>query len=131
MLKKTPESPLDSKEIKPVNIKGNQPWLFIERTDLEAPVFWSLDTNSRLTEKVPDAGKDWGQKEKRASEDELAGWHHWCMNLGKLQEMLKDREAWCAIVDGVTELDMTGQLNNNILMVAKDQTACEIIKQIV
>ena len=98
---------------------------------LKLQYFWSSDENIWLIGKVPDAGKDWGQKEKRASEDELAGWHHWCMNLGKLQEMLKDREAWCAIVDGVTELDMTGQLNNNILMVAKDQTACEIIKQIV
>ena len=50
------------------------------------------------------------------------------MNLGKLQEMLKDREAWCATVNGVTELDMTGQFNNNILLVATDQTVCEIIK---
>ena len=100
----------------------------LEGLMLKLQYFWSSDENIWLIGKVPDAGKDWGQKEKRASEDELAGWHHWCMNLGKLQEMLKDREAWCATVDGVTELDMTGQFNNNILLVATDQTVCEIIK---
>ena len=67
------ESLLDSKEVKPVNLKGNQPWILIERTDAEAEasVFWSPETNSQLIGKVPDAGKDWGQKEKRAS---LDGW---------------------------------------------------------
>ena len=80
VLEKTPQSPLDSKEIKPVNLKGNQPWILIGRTDAEAEaqVFWSSDANRWLIEKVPDAGKDWGQKEKRASEDEMAGRHHWC-----------------------------------------------------
>ena len=63
------ESLLDSKEIKPANLKGNQPWTFIGRTDAEAPVFWSPDANSQLTGKVPDAGKIWRQEE-RASEDE-------------------------------------------------------------
>ena len=60
-------------------LKRNQPWILVGRTDAkdEAPVFWSSDVNSQLTGKVPDAGKDWGQK-KRASEDEMAGWHHWC-----------------------------------------------------
>ena len=68
MLEKTPEGPLDSKEIKPVSFKGNQPWILIGRTDAdaEAPVFRSSDVNSQLSGKVPDAGKDWGQKEKRA-----------------------------------------------------------------
>ena len=77
-LEKTPESPLDSKEIKSVNLKGNQPWVPIRRADAETqtPVFWWTDTNSWLIGKVPDAGEDWGQKEKRASEDEMAGWHH-------------------------------------------------------
>ena len=57
-----------------------QPWIHVGRTDTEAeaPVFWSSDENSQLTEKVPDDGKDWGQKEKRVSEDKMAGWHHWC-----------------------------------------------------
>ena len=76
VLGKTPESPLDSKEIKSVNLKRNQPWMLIGRTDAGAPVFWSPDLNSQLTGKVPDAGKYWAQKEKRASEDEMAGWHH-------------------------------------------------------
>ena len=80
VLEKTPENPLDSKDIKPVNLKGNQPQILIGRTDAEAetPVFWSSDMNSRLTGKVSDSGKDWGQKEKRASEDEMAEWHHQC-----------------------------------------------------
>ena len=62
VLEKTPESPLDSKEIKPVNLKGDQSWIFTERTDVEveAPVFWSPDAKSQLIGKVPDAGKDWG-----------------------------------------------------------------------
>ena len=85
-------------------------------TDAEAetPVFWSSDANSWHIGKVPDAGKDWGQKEKRASEDEMAdgiteAMH---MNLGKLWEMVRDREAWHAAVHGITELDMIGWLNN-------------------
>ena len=116
VLEKTPESPLDWKEIKAVNLEGNQPWILIGRTDAEAetPVFWSSDANSWHIGKVPDAGKDWGQKEKRASEDEMAdgiteAMH---MNLGKLWEMVRDREAWHAAVHGITELDMIGWLNN-------------------
>ena len=79
VLEKTPESPLDSKEIKPVKLKGDQPWIFTGRTDaeVEAPVFWSSDVNRQLIGKVPDAGKDWGQKEKRVSEDEMAGRQPW------------------------------------------------------
>ena len=78
VLEKTPESPLESKEIKPVNIKGNQLWILVGRTDTEAEalVFWSSEAKSQLIEKFPDAGKDWGQKEKRVSEDDMAGWHH-------------------------------------------------------
>ena len=65
------KSPLDSKEIKPVNLKGDQPWILVGMTDAEAepPVLWSFDANNWLTGKVPGAGKDWGQKEKKASED--------------------------------------------------------------
>ena len=73
-LEKSPESPLDNKKIKPVNLKGDQPWIFTGRTDAEAPAFWPSDAHKRLIGKVPDAGKDQGQKEKRASEDEMAGW---------------------------------------------------------
>ena len=64
------------KEIKPVNPKGNQPWIFIGRTDDEAPILWPSVMKSRLTRKDPDAGKYWGQEENRATEDEIVGWHH-------------------------------------------------------
>ena len=73
VLEKTLESPLDRKEIKPVNPKGNQSWIFIERTDAdaEAPVLWSPDAKSLLTGKDPDAGKDWRHQNKGAAEDDL------------------------------------------------------------
>ena len=92
VLEKTSESPFDSKEIKPVNLKGHQSWIFIGRTDpeAEAPVFGSSDVNRWLIGKVPDTGKDWGQK-KRASEDEMAGWHHRC-NESELGQTLGDGE---------------------------------------
>ena len=76
VLEKTPENPLDGKEIKSVNFKVNQSWILIGRTNAEATVFWSSDANNWLPGKVPDAGKDWRQ-DKRASEDGMAGWHHW------------------------------------------------------
>ena len=72
-LEKILESPLDSKEIKPVNPKGNQPWIFIGRPDAKAPVLWPPDVMSWFIGKDPDAGKGWGQEEKRASEDEMDG----------------------------------------------------------
>ena len=73
VLEKTLESPLDCKEIKSVNPKGNQPWIFIGMTDAEAeaPIFWPPDVKSQLTGKNPDAGKDWGEEENRATEDEM------------------------------------------------------------
>ena len=73
LLEKTLESSLDSKEIKSVNSKGNQPWLFIERTDTEAeaPILWPPDAKSWLIGKDSDAEKDWRQKEKREAEDEM------------------------------------------------------------
>ena len=72
-------SPLDSRETKPANPKGNQPWILIARTDAEtqALVLWPPDANSQLIRKEPDAGKDWRQMEKRAAEDEMARLHHW------------------------------------------------------
>ena len=76
------KSPLNSKEIKPLNLKGDQPWIFTDRTDVKASVFWSSDTNRQLIGKVSDAGRDSGQKEKRESEDEMAGWHPWCNERG-------------------------------------------------
>ena len=75
VLEKTLESPLDCKEIKPVNPKGNQSWIFIGRTDAEAeaPALWLPHAKSWLTGKDPDAGRDWGQEEKGATEDEMVG----------------------------------------------------------
>ena len=77
VLEKTIESPLDNKEIKPVSPKGNEPWIFIGRTYIEAvaPVLWLTDAESRLFGKDPDIGKDWGQK-KGTTEDEMDGWYH-------------------------------------------------------
>ena len=74
----TLESPLDSKEIKPVNPKGNQLWTFTERTyaEDEAPILWPLDAKSQLIGKDSDAGKDWGQEENRVTQNEMVGWHH-------------------------------------------------------
>ena len=76
-LEKTLESPLDCKEIKPVNPKGNQSWIFIGRTDAEAeiPVLWPPDEKNWLIWKDPDAGKDWRQEEKGMTEDEMIRWH--------------------------------------------------------
>ena len=79
VLEKTLESPLDYKEIKAVNPKGNQSWIFIGRTDAEAetPIFWLPDTRTNSLEKAPDAGNDWRQEETGMTEDELVGRHHW------------------------------------------------------
>ena len=71
VLEKTLESPLDCKEIKPVNPQGNQPWILIERTDAEAPILWPANAKSWLIGKDPDAGKGWRQKKKRVAEDEM------------------------------------------------------------
>ena len=75
----TLESPLASKEIKPLNPKGNQPWIVTGRTDAEAeaPTLWPPDAQSQFIGKESDARKDWGQEEKEAKEDEMVGWHHW------------------------------------------------------
>ena len=76
VLEKTLESPLACKKIKPVNPKGNQSWIFIEKTDAKFPLLWPPDAKSCLIGKDPDAGKDWRQKEKGMTEDEMVGWHH-------------------------------------------------------
>ena len=118
VLEKAPESLLDSKEIKPVNLKGYQPWVFTGMTDAEAeaPVFWVSDANRWLIGKVPDAGKDWGQKEKRASKDEVAGWHHWC-NEHELGRTLGGGEGQGGLVScsplGRKESGTTEWLKNN------------------
>ena len=97
-LEKTLKSPVDSKEIKPANPKGHQPWRFSGRTDAdaEAPILWPPDVKSRLVGKEPNAGKDWGQ-EKPATEDEMVGWHHW-INAHESEQTLGDNEGqgWLA-----------------------------------
>ena len=78
MLEKTLESTLNCKEIQPVNPKGNQPWVFIGRTDVEVetPILWPPDVKNWLIRKDPDAGKDWGREEKGTTEDKMVRWHH-------------------------------------------------------
>ena len=79
VLEKILESPLDCKEMQPVHPKGDQSWVFICRTDVEAetPILWQPDVTSSLNGKDHDVGKDWGQEEKGMTEDEMVGWHHW------------------------------------------------------
>ena len=107
MLEKTLESPFDCKEIQPVNPKGNQSWIFFGRTDAEAetPILWSPNAKNWLIWKDPDARKDWRQEEKGTTEDEMAGWHHQLdgHEFEQTQEIMKDREAWCAAVRGVSK----------------------------
>ena len=115
VLKKTPESPL---EIKPVNAEGNQPWIFIGRTDAEAeaPILWQPDVKSQLIRKNPDAGKDWRQEEKEMTEYEMVGWHHW-LNGHESEQALGDGEGQgslaCCSPWGRKELDMIEWLSNN------------------
>ena len=104
VLEKTLESPLDCKEIKPVNPKGNQPWIFIERTDAEAenPILWPPDVKNWLIRKDQDVGKDWRREEKGTTEDQMVGWNHW-LNGHEFEQAPGDGEgleAWCAAIHG-------------------------------
>ena len=117
MLEKTLESPLDYKEIKPVNPKGNQFWIFTGKTEAEAeaeaPILWPPDVKNWLIGKDPDAGKDWRQEEKGTTEDEMVGWYHWlnglefeqALGVGDGQESLVCCSPW-----GCKESDTTAQL---------------------
>ena len=118
VLEKTLESPLDCKEIQPVHPKGDQSWVFIGRTDAEAELklqfFGHLMGRVDSLEKDSDAGRDWGQEEKGATEDEMAGWHHqlnahefgWTPGVGDGQGGLACCDSW-----GRKESDTTEQLN--------------------
>ena len=113
---KTLENPLDCKEIKPVNPRGNQLWIFIGRIDAEAeaPILWTPDAKNWLTGKDTDAGKDWRWEEKGMTEDEMVGWHHWLSGhefeqaprVGDGQGSLACCSPW-----GCKESDMTELLN--------------------
>ena len=116
VLEKTLESPLDCKEIQPVNPKGNQSWIFIGRTDAEAetPILWPPHAKSCLIWKDSDAGREWGQEEKGTIEDEMAGWHpwldgsesEWTPGVGDGQGGLACCDSW-----GRKESDTTERLN--------------------
>ena len=114
VLEKTLESPLDCKEIQPVHQKGDQSWVFIRRTDVEAetPILWPPDAKSWLIWKDPDAGKDWGQEEKGTTEDEMVGWYHhlnghgfgWTAGVGDGQGGLGCCSSWSHKESDTTEL---------------------------
>ena len=129
VLEKTLESPLNSKEMKPVNPKGNQPRIFIRRTDAkaEAPILWAPDAKGWLIGKDSDAGKDWGQKDKGVTE-EIVGWHHRLSGY----EFEQTGRSWRTVKPGVLlfmRSDMTEQLSNNTtstiqVWVLLPQSAC-------
>ena len=119
MLEKTFESPLDN-EIKPINPKGNQPWIFIGRTDAntETPILWPPDVKNQLNRKDSDAGKDWWQEDKGMTEDEMVRWHH-RLNGHEFEQVLGhgvgQGSLVCCSPWGHKESDMTERLNNNII----------------
>ena len=116
VLEKTLESPLDCKKIQPVNCKGDQSWIFTERTDAEAkaPILWPPDGKNWLTGNDPDAGNDWRWEEKEMTEDEMVGWHHW-LNGHEFEQApgVGDGQGGleCCIPWGCKESDMTEWLN--------------------
>ena len=123
VLEKTLESPLDCKEIQPVLPKGNQSWIFVGYTDVEAEttILWPPDVKNWFIGEYPDAGKDWEQKEKGTTEDEMVGWHHWfdghefeqALVAGDGQGSLACCRPWCH-----QESDTTGRLNWTELMLS-------------
>ena len=127
VLENTLESPLDCKEIKPVSRKGNQSWIYIGRTDVEAetPVLWPPDMKNWLIGKDPDAGKYWRREEKGTTEDEMVGWHPWldghefgqALGVGDAQGVLACCSQW-----GGKELNTTEQLTWTELKCAHTHT---------
>ena len=128
---KTLESPLDCKEIQPVHPKGDQSWVFIGRTDVEAetPILWPPHSKSWFIRKDHDAGEDWGQEEKGATEDEMVGWHHrldghefgWTLGVGDGQGGLACCDSWgCKesdMTEWLTDLDWTELNSTGILLI--------------
>ena len=120
----TLESPLDCKEIQPVHPKGDQSWVFVGRTEVEAetPILWPPDANSWLIGKDPDAGKDWREEEKGMTEDEMVGWHH--RHNGHEFEQTPGDGEWqgslaCCSPLGRKESDTTEWLNKNNSAITK------------
>ena len=138
VLEKTLEKPLDCKEIQPVHPKGNQSWVFIGRTDVEAetPILWPPDEKNWLSGKDPDVGKDWGQEEKGTTEDEMVGWHHRLHGheLCKLRELVIDREAWHAAIHGVTKswrwLNDCTELITTLMKWKSEKLKCQLLSHI-
>ena len=126
VLEKTLGSPLDSKEIKLVKPNGNQPWIFIGRTDAEAeaPILLPADMKSWLIRKDPDAGKEWSQEENRATDGEMVGWHHW-LNGFEYEQSSGDSEGqWsleCYSPWGHKESDTTPRLNTTTTTTGVDE----------
>ena len=116
VLENTLESSLNCKVIQPVHPKGDQSWIFIGRTDAEAPVLWPRDAKSWLIGKDPDAGKNWRQEEKGMTEDKMFGWLHW-LSGHKFKKVIGDGEEQgslaCYSPWGHKELDITEWLKNN------------------
>ena len=135
VLEKTLESPLDCKEIQPVHSKRDQSWVFIGRTDAKAetPILWPPHGKSWFIGKDSDAGRDWGQKEKGTTEDEMAGWHHrlnghefeWTPGVGDGQGGLACCNSW-----GRKELDTTGTLNWTELLWRESTVLYFVISQV-
>ena len=141
VLEKTLESPLDCKEIQPVHPKGDQSWVFIGRTDVEAetPILWTPDANSWLIWKDPDAGKDWRWEEKGMTEDEMVGCHHrfnghefgWTLRFGDGQGGLS-----CCSPCGRQESDMTEQywlirpIENKLIGNISKRTLSDILNEV-
>ena len=130
VLEKTLESLFDCKEIQPVHPKGNQSWMFIGRTDVEAetPILWPPHVKSWLLGEDPDAGRDWGQEEKGMTEDEMAGWHHrlngheseWTPGVGDEQVCITWRAAIHGVSKSWTWLSDWTELNWNMSLKGRD-----------
>ena len=136
MLEKTLESFLDSKEIKPVNPKGYQPWIFTGRTDAEAPILWPPDTKSQCVGKDPDDGKHWSQEDKGTTEDETVAWYHW-LNGQEFEQTPGDSVEEGSLVWGSPwgrkQSDMPEQLNNNKAIqqnTTRPQTAMSFVAEL-
>ena len=117
VLEKTLEHPLDCKEIQPVHPKGDQSWIFIGSTDaeVEVAILWPPYAKSWFIRKDPDAGKDWRKEERGMIEDKMVGWHQW-LGGHELEQALgvgEGQEAWHVAVHGVSESEMSEELNNS------------------